>query len=486
MFEIMFRKIFTIILLCHSLNSTRANCGMKNIFQNPCFTDQTESPVNRENYIVNKIIIKGNKITKTQIIFRELLFSENDTITSEKLPEVLEQSRKNLLNTSLFNFVTIDTSTAETGKINISIDVIERWYIWPLPFFQLTDRNFNVWWETKDLSKADYGINLTWDNFRGRKESVVFLLRMGYDESFGIAYKIPYINKGKTLGIGINGGFSGNHEAPYITYENKQAFYKNTESYVRKNISGNVSLTLRRNIFNTHIFQVNFNDFRFADILINLNPGFARQNHIRYFSLYYYFKSDHRDIKAYPLKGYFLDLEFAKHGLGLMNDEKVDMTYIHTSARRYWNLYKRWYFAADIKTKLSPDKSHPYFLERGLGYGNDFVRGYEYYVAGGQNFFLLKSNFKFEIVKTRVKEMKFIPTKKFSKFYYAFYLNLFADGAYVNNRSASANNTLSNKALFGTGVGIDFVTYYDKVMRIEYSINKMGEKGVFLHFVSPI
>jgi hypothetical protein len=45
---------------------------------------------------------------------------------------------------------------------------------------------------------------------------------------------------------------------------------------------------------------------------------------------------------------------------------------------------------------------------------------------------------------------------------------------------------LDNKFIFGTGIGIDFVTYYDKVLRLEYGVNDMGETGFFIHFVAPI
>ena len=47
-------------------------------------------------------------------------------------------------------------------------------------------------------------------------------------------------------------------------------------------------------------------------------------------------------------------------------------------------------------------------------------------------------------------------------------------------------NFLDNKFIFGTGIGLDFVTYYDKVLRLEYGVNDMGETGLFIHFVAPI
>ena len=483
----MFSNILTLILLFLSLEAMTSNGVLPEFPKINDTLNIIDNNYTPDTLTINKIILSGNKVTKSQIIFRELLFHENDKISLNSLAQILEQSRKNLLNTSLFNFVTIDTLLIDSSKINISVSVIERWYIWPMPFFQLSDRNFNVWWETKDFSKADYGLFLNWDNFRGRKESLVIILRTGYDETYGLSYKIPYLNKRKTIGLGITGGFSGNHEIPYKTDYNKQVFFKDKEDYLSQNIFSTFNITYRKNIFNSHTFQLNYKDYIFSDTLMKLNTNFSLQDHIQFFSFYYLFKCDYRDIKAYPLKGYYFDLELEKLGFGILEREKIDMSFLHTTARKFWQLHNRWYFASGINAKLSTSLNQPYFIERGLGFGNDFVRSYEYYVVPGQNFVILKSNLKFELIPTRVKNLKFIPSKKFSMFYYSVYINLLADAAYIDDsRHKSGNNNLSNTALFGTGIGIDFVTYYDKVFRFEYSINRMGESGLFLHFVAPI
>ncbi len=308
----MFSNIFTFFLLFLSFEaiaSTGVPSEFPEIYNTFGYVDNQQNKT--DSLTVNKIILSGNKITKSQIIYRELLFHESDKISIASFDQILEQSRKNLLNTSLFNFVTIDSSLIDSNKINIFVSVIERWYIWPMPFFQLSDRNFNVWWETKDFSKADYGLYLNWDNFRGRKESLVLMLRMGYDETYGLSYKIPYINKRKTIGIGISGGFSGNHEIPYKDSTNKQVFLRNKENYVQQNIFSTFNITYRKNIFNMHTFQINYNDYLFADTLLRSNSNFASQKHVQYFTFYYLFKSDHRDLKAYPLKGYYLRLQLS-------------------------------------------------------------------------------------------------------------------------------------------------------------------------------
>jgi hypothetical protein len=56
----------------------------------------------------------------------------------------------------------------------------------------------------------------------------------------------------------------------------------------------------------------------------------------------------------------------------------------------------------------------------------------------------------------------------------------------VTGRKAEKMNNMSNSFLYGTGVGLDFVTYYDKVFRFEYSVNAKGEGGIFIHFIYPV
>jgi hypothetical protein len=51
---------------------------------------------------------------------------------------------------------------------------------------------------------------------------------------------------------------------------------------------------------------------------------------------------------------------------------------------------------------------------------------------------------------------------------------------------AGLRGNLSGQWLGGGGAGIDLVTYYDRLLRVEYSINRMGETGLFIHFMASI
>jgi len=450
----------------------------------------SELTQNEKSYLlVKKIIISGNKVTRDHIIIRELTIKENDTLWFRDIAKRFQSCKENLLNTSLFNFVTIDTIEVKNHEANISINVAERWYIWPTPFFEVTERNFNTWLETKNFSKAAYGIYVSDENFRGRKESLRLLIRMGYNEQYGFSYKIPYLNKKKTWGFGLTGSYGQTHETPYITLGNKPVFFKDTEHYIQKNYFSNIQAVNRKGIYTTQIYQINYDYYHFDDTLVNLNSEFSKKADTinQFLSLYYLYKSDHRDNVAYPLQGYYFGVELVKRGLGLLKNENINFAYATFTFRKFWKLSDRFHFASSLKTKISTAGFQPYFLQKGLGYGSDFLRGYEYYVADGQHFALLKTNVKFTLLPVKIIKFNFIPAEKFNKIHLAMYLNVYSDIGYVSDHQISKlNNNLSNTALYSTGVGLDFVTYYDKVFRFEYSVNRIGEEGFFLHFSSPI
>ena len=82
-------------------------------------------------------------------------------------------------------------------------------------------------------------------------------------------------------------------------------------------------------------------------------------------------------------------------------------------------------------------------------------------------------------------EIPYVKMSQFKKAHYSIYLSVFTDFGYVMDNQNLEENNLTNTLLFGRGISIDYITYYDKLLRIEYGINKLGEKGIFLHFTNP-
>jgi outer membrane protein assembly factor BamA len=449
---------------------------------------QVADTVKSKNYIVvNNFIFIGNKTTKRHIIARELTFKKGDTLRFTKLAGELKSSKENVLNTSLFNFVTIDTIAAFQHYKDVVIKVAERWYIWPAPIFEIAERNFNTWWETRNFKRANYGITINWDNFRGSKEKVALILRFGYNERYGLSYTIPYIDAKQRSGLGFSFNYSRNHEIAYATLNNKVLFYKDRACAVRQELYAKVSYTYRKEIHTQQTLELRYSKGFITDSVLKHNENYFTTNTTtaEFLSLNYYLYRDYRDSRAYPLKGRFFDVDVNKSGLGILAHEKIDMLYITSSLRGYWKLSDRFFASGSIRAKVSSRINQPYYLQRGLGYGEDYVRGYEYYAIDGQHFWLNKAAIKYELVKPRIQYIRFIPAQKFNTIPYAIYANIFIDHGYVYDKLYYLNNTLANKYLFGAGLGVDLVTYYDAVIRFEYAINKLKEYGFYLHFNSP-
>lgn len=440
---------------------------------------------------IDSIVLSGNKITKNRIILREIIFKVGDTLQCDKLDSLINLSRENLLNTSLFNFVNLVKFYPVPGSpdVIIRVSVIERWYIWPVPILKISDRNFNVWWKTKDLSRLSYGFYIDWHNFRGRKESLIMAFQWGYNRNLTLQYTKPYLNKKKTMGIGFGVSYSRQKESAYQTINNKQRFFKEQVGFARQDFFVHGEFLVRRNIYITHQLELSYDQHEFSDSLLLENEHFTADGSTKsqYFSFSYNFKSDHRDFKSYPLEGYYFDFGIIKHGLWTFRNHTLNTIQFQATFRKFWELDPRLYFATGINGMISAGKQ-PYFILQGIGYDRNVVRSYEYFLIDAQHFIILKNNIKFVLIPTRVKNISFIKTEKFGKIFYALYMNIFVDGGYAvyNQDFGRESNDLQNTPLIGYGAGLDFVTYYDIVMRLEFSVNFKNESGLFLYFMAPI
>ena len=62
----------------------------------------------QKNNVISEIIISGNKITKDDIIKRELLFRIDSAYSKIELESKIKLSQQNLKNLNLFNFIEIE------------------------------------------------------------------------------------------------------------------------------------------------------------------------------------------------------------------------------------------------------------------------------------------------------------------------------------------------------------------------------------------
>lgn len=453
-------------------------------------TGEKPFPEDMHKTYVRDITIEGNKKTRPFVIVREMGFGEGDFIPTQQLMAKLDKARENVFNLKIFNFVGINVKNWENDTLDVVVSVVERWYIIPVPIFQLIDRNFNEWWvdRGRDFGRIQYGATLNWDNFRGRNERLTIAASLGFAQMLEFDYQMPGLSPGGKLGASFYFNVLRSKRMPYTTVEDKLSFI-NEDEYIKKQFDIAPRLIIRRNIFFTHFLEARYGYRWLGDTIGVLNPDFflngETQQH--FIKLSYSVVHDKRNVRTYPTAGYYVKASFENYGMGLQS--KVDLTTLRLDGRKYFTLDKKDRHATGhmAKGQFSFPRIQPYNLQRALGFEQDFVRGYEYFVVDGQSFALFKNEYKYRLTPFRMGDltrnklpgmMNSIPFSIFAKVYF--------DAGYVRDGYYTFGNTLRNQWLYGWGAGLDIVTYNDRLLRIEYSFNRKLQNGLYLHLELPL
>jgi len=436
-----------------------------------------------DSLFVSEIIIEGNKITKEQIILRELLLKEGDIVDTGSLEYLVTKSKENLLNTSLFNFVTIETIPGYRS-VQLFILVQERWYIWPYPVLEQADRNFSSFLRNQEWTRIDYGLFVLANNFRGRKETLKLKTIFGYNNRFALYYYKPFVDKQQKIGFGLDIDFFRNHEVSFNILNSELNYLKLSNGYARKTLKLSNFYTYRPQLYTSHLLNIKFSTISIADSVFSLNNQYFwdNTNEISFLTMGYIYNHDKRDSRFYPLNGHRLFLSAVKNGLGVLTD-KGNLE-LKTILEKNIKVSTKFYANTSVIGSINFSNQKSFYFSKAIGYDN-YIRGMEYYVTNGESYYISKTNFKYEILPQTRINLNFIPTDKFSKAHVALYINIFMDTGYASSEFNSVNS-IANEFLYSGGFGIDLVTYYDKVLRIEYSLNKFGGHGIFFHLGAPI
>jgi outer membrane protein assembly factor BamA len=460
-----------------------ASVGIANCQVSPDTTSQVKDTTRL--LTINRVLIIGNKRTRDQIISRELTLKPGDTIRADKLHEALLWDKRKIYNLRLFNVVNIRSLEMSPHSIDLLVDVDERWYTWPAPIFELSDRNFNEWWQTynHDFSRINYGIKLDQYNVRGRNETLRLVAQFGFTQRFDLSYTIPYIDKKQKQGISFGVEYGNPKNIAYYTKDHNFVF-ANTGEPLRTYKGASISYTYRKSFFETHSISLSYKNAQVRDTVVELNPTYysSASNQQEYGSISYSFRAEHRDVVMYPLRGYQITGSVQKNGLGFEGD--VNQWILNIALAKHYDLRKGFYLSNFSSVFLSDPTVQPYTLYGRLGYQNQVLRGYETYVVEGPKFFINKTTFKKKILSRAVR-WESMPLEQFRYLPLSIYLKSFIDLGYVENynfyQEKNINTRLSNKLLAGYGTGIDIIFPYDLVFRLEYAFTIQGTQGFFFN-----
>ncbi len=438
---------------------------------------------------IKDIVITGNKKTRPHVIIREMGFGIGDSIPVSNISLTLDRIKLNILNTKLFTDIKLNVRNWDDQGLEIHVQVTERWYILPIPIFQLADRNLNEWWvdRNKDFKRIQYGVSLNWTNFRGRNENLTITASLGFAHLLGFNYHMPNLSKNGRVGASFNIQMMQSKRMAYGTYRDKLRFIYE-DRIIKRSIDIAPRLLLHRNINIQHYIEAKYS-YRWIDPVVSeLNSDYFLDgvNTQSAISLEYGFNIDKRTLRAYPTTGYQLKGTLTNYGMGLQ--KQVNMTTVTFSGSKFFSLdkYNKHSTGHYIKVKGSYPRKQPYNLQSGLGYGQDFVRGYEYYVIDGQSYTLVKNEYRYKLgsVGLGASSKKEKPLLK-QKLPFDFFVKAYIDGGYVDDSYFTRYNTLHNQWMVGAGVGLDVLMMYDKLIRIEYSLNRNKQHGLYLHLELP-
>ena len=429
-------------------------------------------------FTVRTIYILGNKRTRPDIILREIPFKSGEQYPLNELVKKFEGARKQLMNTALFHDVVVALKSFDGYNIDIIVDVKERWYIFPVPYFKPVDRNINQWIieQKASLSRVNYGAKLLYNNATGRNDKFRFWWINGYTKQLSFSYDRMYIDKKMKWGMNVAFAVGKNREINYNTILNKQVFLKD-ESYVRNFLSTSMELTYRRAIKTRHRFGLSFTKEEVSDTVLSLNPGYF--NHgvkkVSFVDLYYIMSYFDVDYIPYPTKGYAAEVSLVKRGFKKENN----LWGMNAKGTALWPVSNKSFFSLSAFGGVKLPFKQPFYNRRMLGYSDVFLQGYEYYVIDGVAAGYLKAMLTRKLFNFSIKTPAL---KKFAsqRIPFSIYGKIYGNAGYVHNPDPGTN-FLSNKMLYSGGFGIDIITMYDFTLKLEFSFNQLGQNGLFFH-----
>ena len=432
--------------------------------------------------VVTDVLISGNKKTKTYLIKREMLLKKGDTISIKNLPDLLTQSQNLIYNTTLFTKVELVPIFKDSNELIIIVDVKEKWYIYPLPQFQLIARNFNDWINTygADLNRVVYGVKFTHYNLSGRRDKLNVYLLNGYSKNISLSYSAPYSNPSLTQGFSFATGYTANRNISYNTnYNNKILQYTN-DKFVNTNFNIGGAYSLRKGYYTRHTFGLNLQFIKVDEDVLKpaFNTNYFNSENSKQIipDIAYTLQYSKVDNAPYPLKGKSFAFQFLKRGTGFSGG--TNMTQVTGSFAKYITHKNSWYSTYSIQSKVKLPLKLAYINQSALGYGDYNLRGLEYYVIDGPVSAVAKYTLKKKVISFTIPlpfQLKTIPNIPVSIF-----VKGYADAGYGYNKP-DYKAYLNNKMLYTGGFGIDILTFYDINLRIEYSFNQLNENGLFLH-----
>lgn len=438
------------------------------------------------------IQLSGHKVTKDYIVLREVSFTKGTVLPVKDLLKTIEKARLDIINTQLFLEVLPGLRIINEQEVEVFFVLKERWYIFPIPYFKVVDRNLNQWIveQNASLERVNYGLKFNWENVSGRRDKLSFRYINGYSRQYLLSYEQPFADKKLEKGFLFSINYTSNRQASFATDSNKQVFYPANNNlindFVRTTFKAEAGFSYRKGVKHRHYLRVGYVNERLADTISRIIQQNASKGYLPFFAdnktrqafgeISYNYQYYDLDNIPYPLKGFAFNGTFLQRGLG---SKGMNLWQFNGKAGRYIPIGKKTYTSFYGVGTLKLPFNQPMYNMPAMGYGDLYMQGLEYYVIDGVMAGMLRTTIAQELFKVNVPTL-FIKDEKYRKIPFRVLAKVYANigGAYT---PFYATGFLNNRLLYTYGAGLDILSYYDFTARIDYSFNQLGEKGLFLH-----
>jgi hypothetical protein len=269
----------------------------------------------------------------------------------------------------------------------------------------------------------------------------------------------------------------------YATVDNRERFIRIDERRLQERWQAQVSTVFRPSIFNKYELALNYQYLKIdPEVISEYNPLLFRKGDHTHgvIGVRFTYEYDDRDLKIFPSKGIKARTEIEKLGFGNQADENT----LVASLAMEWNNTTGRKIQHRVATigQYSLSRSRPSFVYYGgLGSNLKYVSGYELYVINGLDFVVGKYQLAYKVFERQIQVGRLMPLEQFRQMPIAFYFSFSLDGGYVNDPFTGDENFLSNRWLIGGGPGASVLLYNNFLFQFIYSINHLGEKGLYVH-----
>ena len=422
---------------------------------------------------------------------RELPFRAGDILPEDQLIYQLNVATQHLNNTSLFNYVYVDYTPDTIDRDDclqciVTVRVEERWYYIPQFSLKLKDRNLSSWLHEKDFNRITIGWGLRIYNVFGLGHKVTASHYFGHEKGFRVGYYNIALNRERTSLLAFSMSSLYNKTVNVISENDRVVYMKDPDHFLDHTLGGLIRYTYRPGIRTAHSIDFGYQRTQLRDTVLKTNKDYWGTNRLTssIFSLSYDYSYEHRNDIVYPTKGHYIGTKVKG-----VSANQMCFFYgeLNLKAQYFEEVFPRWFWSSRLNTGTTFKNKKAYIYDQHVGYEEKNISGYDFYVIDGQHYTVLNNDIRFLLMPKKIFTIgSSEKPSKFRKIHLSLYAKLTYDIGYVHNKYRHESNTLANTFLWGSGLGLDLVTYYDIVLNCSYAVNKMGEGRFYFGIKAPI